>query len=385
MTKNSDKGYHRQYTKLENRLFASEGVRWRFWFFTLLVIFIVELSAFVVLSLLFPLPGYLAALLDAFLLIIIIFLIFRPHIIKERSFHNERIAEAQETLRKSEERYRALVESTEDSIYLVNRQYFYIFVNKNHMSRLKYSSEEYVGRPYSEFHTEEETSQFESAVDEVFAMGKSIQQEHKSERDNRYFLRTLSPVRDKNGSVSAVMIISKQITELKKMEDELRKLSLTDEMTGLYNRRGFITIASQQIKVANRLKRELMLVSADLDDLKTINDTYGHKEGDQALIDATSILQETFRSSDIIARIGGDEFVALQIKNPDEPYLSASTDRLQESLKKHNSQSGKPYDLSLSMGTVVYNPEDSRTLEQLLAEADSKMYEQKRSKSLNNK
>jgi diguanylate cyclase (GGDEF)-like protein len=190
----------------------------------------------------------------------------------------------------------------------------------------------------------------------------------------------LSPVKEKDGTVSAVMIISKQITERKKMEEELRKLSLTDELTGLYNRRGFMALAAQQIKIANRLKRELLLIATDLDDLKVINDTMGHKEGDQALVDAANILLETFRSSDIIARIGGDEFVALQIKNQDEPNLSASTDRLQEALARHNLQSGKPYKLSLSLGSVLYNPEHAQTLVQLLAEADAKMYAQKKMK-----
>ena len=141
-----------------------------------------------------------------------------------------------------------------------------------------------------------------------------------------------------------------------------------------------MTLATQQIKIANRLKRELLLISTDLDDLKVINDTMGHKEGDQALIDAAAILLETFRSSDIIARVGGDEFVILQIRIPDDS-LSVSTDRLHATLAKHNSQSEKPYKLSLSLGSVVYNPIDAKTLDQLLEEADAKMYEQKKSKN----
>lgn len=380
MTLKSDNNYHNPPIKQYDSLFSPGSGRLRFCLTALITIFIVETILMVLFFLLPPMPGILAALLDALLLVVIIFLIFWPRLKKEMTFQNARMAETQETLRKSEEHYRALVESTEDSIYLVNRQYCYVFMNQNHLARLGYSAEEFFGRQYSEFHSEDETRQFEAAVDEVFAMGRSIQQEHQSEKDNLYFLRTLSPVKEKDGTVSAVLIISKQITELKKMEEELRKLSLTDELTGLYNRRGFITLATQQIKIANRLKRELLLISTDLDDLKVINDTMGHNEGDLALIDVATILQETFRSSDIIARIGGDEFVALQIKNLDESDLSASIDRLQETLAKHNLQSGKPYTLSLSLGSVLYNPTDARTLEQLLAEADAKMYEQKKSK-----
>jgi diguanylate cyclase (GGDEF)-like protein/PAS domain S-box-containing protein len=380
MTVNSDKNYHKSSTEQDKSLFSFGSGRLRFCITVVITIFIVETILMIGISLLPPMPGIITALLDSLLLVFIIFLIFWPQLKKEMTFQNARIVETQETLRKSEERYRALVESTGDSIYLVNREYCYVFMNQNHLARLGYSAEEFFGRPYSEFHSEDETRKFEAAVDEVFAMGKSIQQEHQSDRDNLYFLRTLSPVKEKNGIISAVMIISKQITEQKKMEEELRKLSLTDELTGLYNRRGFMTLAAQQIKIANRLKRQLLLTLTDLDDLKVINDTMGHKEGDQALIDVASILLKTFRSSDIVARIGGDEFVTLQIKNPDELHLSNSTDRLQETLANHNSQSGKSYILSLSLGSVLYNPADAKSLEQLLAEADEMMYEQKKSK-----
>jgi diguanylate cyclase (GGDEF)-like protein len=167
------------------------------------------------------------------------------------------------------------------------------------------------------------------------------------------------------------------------MEEELRQLSITDELTGLYNRRGFVTFGEQQLKLANRLKRELLLITADLDDLKTINDTMGHQEGDQALVVVATILMDTFRSSDIIARIGGDEFVALQMKNPDNS-MTISSDRLQETLTNRNLKSQKPYKISLSLGSVVYNPEQPTSLEQLLAEADAKMYEQKKSKNSKN-
>jgi diguanylate cyclase (GGDEF)-like protein/PAS domain S-box-containing protein len=381
MTVNSDKNNNNLPPKQHNSLLSYKNSRFRFCLTALITIFVTETILMVVLSLLPPLPGIITALLDAILLVVIIFLIFWPQLKKEMTFQNTRFSETQETLRKSEERYRALVESTEDSIYLVNRQYRYVFMNQNHLARLGHSATDFSGHQYSEFHSEEETRQFEAVVDEVFAMGKSIQQEHHSDRDKLYFIRTLSPVKEKDGRVSAVMIISKQITERKEMEEELRKLSLTDELTGLYNRRGFMALAAQQIKIANRLKRQLMLVSVDLDDLKVINDSLGHKEGDQVLIDVTSILLKTFRSSDILARIGGDEFIALQIRNPDEPYLSSSTDRLQEIIANHNSQSGKPYKLSLSLGSVVYDPADAKSLEQLLAEADEKMYEQKRSKT----
>lgn len=380
MSVNSDKNYHGSSPKYTH-LFSVESSKLRFFLTALATIFIAEAILMVLLSFLPPMPTIITALLDALLLIVIFSLVFWPRLKKEMMFQQARFAETQETLRKSEERYKALVESTEDSIYLVNRQYCYVFMNKNHLARIGFSTDNFLGRPYSDFHTEAETYKFEAAVDEVFATGKSLQQEHHSVRDDCYFLRTLSPVLKDDGTVSAITVISKQISERKEMEEELRKLSLTDELTGLYNRRGFMTLATQQLKIANRLKRELLLISSDLDDLKFINDTMGHQEGDQALVDVGTILMDTFRSSDIIARIGGDEFVILQMKNPVNSLLISST-RLQVALEKHNITSQKPYKLSLSLGTVVYNPEQPKSLVQILAEADAKMYEQKKSRNL---
>jgi diguanylate cyclase (GGDEF)-like protein len=168
------------------------------------------------------------------------------------------------------------------------------------------------------------------------------------------------------------------------MEEELRKLSFTDELTNLYNRRGFMTLAEQQIKMANRLDRELLLISADLDDLKVINDTFGHQEGDRALIDVAVILKDTFRSSDIIARIGGDEFTALQMKSP-ENNITVTSDRLQEAITRHNEGTDRSYTLSISVGTEIYDPQKPKPLDQLMAVADKKMYEQKKTKNTNKK
>ena len=368
----------------DDRLFFLESGRLRFCIIALIAIFITETVLMMVLSLLPPIPNIAAAFLDASILVLIIFLIFRAQHKKESQIYNSRFVEAQETLRKSEERYRSLVESTEDSIYLVNRKYCYLFMNQKHLARLGYSADDFIGRPYSDFHSEEEIKEFTAAVDQVIATGKSMQQEHRSRKDDRYFLRTLSPVKEPDSTVSAVTIISKHFTERKEMEEGLRKLSLTDELTNLNNRRGFMTLAKQQFKMANRLNRELLLISADLDDLKVINDTFGHQEGDHALIDVAVILKDTFRSSDIIARIGGDEFAALQMKNP-ENNITATSDRLQEAIARHNGGSDRPYTLSISVGTEIYDPQEPKPLEQLMAEADKKMYAQKKTKNVNKK
>ena len=129
---------------------------------------------------------------------------------------------AEDTLRDSEEKYRSLA-STADSMYLVDRECRYIFMNEGHLSRFGLSWAEVAGRSYSEFHSEEDTRHFAKNIERVFETGKSFQVEHKSQRDNKYFLRTFSPVADSKGSTFAVTIVSKDITAHRQAEEALRK------------------------------------------------------------------------------------------------------------------------------------------------------------------
>lgn len=161
------------------------------------------------------------------------------------------------------------------------------------------------------------------------------------------------------------------------MEEQLRLMSITDVLTGLYNRRGFLALAEQQIKVADRTKKEMLLFFIDLDKMKQINDTLGHEAGDQAIKDVSIILLKTFRKSDIIGRLGGDEFAVLAL-NTTENAQDIITKRLYNNLNAYNNCEERRYKLSLSVGTVRYNPQSPSTLEQLIACADNLMYQQKK-------
>jgi len=131
---------------------------------------------------------------------------------------------AEEALRKSEEKYCSLVESTEDSVYLVDRDCRYLFMNEKHLSRIGLPVDKIIGKTYGELHSEDETEEFAEIVERVFETGKSVQHEHRSRRDNRYFLRTLSPVKDSEGGLTAVTVVSKDITERKRVEEERERL-----------------------------------------------------------------------------------------------------------------------------------------------------------------
>ena len=169
------------------------------------------------------------------------------------------------------------------------------------------------------------------------------------------------------------------ITDRKRMEEELRSLSLVDELTGLYNRRGFMTLAAQQIRVARREKRNDMLAFLDLDDLKGINDALGHHMGDRALAELSAILRQTVRESDILARLSGDEFCVL-LTGATQAQGEGFLLRLQQGIDRRNSSADLPFRLAFSVGLVPFEPDVPDTLEELLRRADQLMYEQKRRK-----
>ncbi len=162
-------------------------------------------------------------------------------------------------------------------------------------------------------------------------------------------------------------------------EEAVRVLSITDELTGLHNRRGFLSLAEQQLKVAARNRRGMLLHFADLDGLKWINDTLGHEEGDQALVEAAAVLKETFRTSDILARLGGDEYAALALDAAEE-HSTIFTARLQSLVDEKNREAGRKYRLSISVGNAYYDPEKPCSLDELISAADKRMYENKEGK-----
>ncbi len=170
-----------------------------------------------------------------------------------------------------------------------------------------------------------------------------------------------------------------EITEREKAEEQLRLTSITDDLTGLFNRRGFFTLSEKQWKSANRYKRKMSLMYMDLNNMKTINDKLGHSAGDQALIDTANIFRKTFRESDIIARMGGDEFAVLlaEMTSLDDEHIIIR--HLLDNQKIQNEQTDQSYIISLSIGVSIFNPEYPTTLDTLLRQADMLMYEDKKS------
>ncbi len=174
-----------------------------------------------------------------------------------------------------------------------------------------------------------------------------------------------------------ILATDRDITKRKKMEEHLKAISITDELTGLFNRRGFFTLADKEFKLADRHKRRMSLIYLDLDGLKAINDKLGHEAGDHALVDSANILRKSFRESDIMGRMGGDEFAVLITDGSEADIEKIAVAHIQQNLKIHNEQAGRSYTLLLSMGFAHYDPGSPCTISELIKQADSSMYEDK--------
>jgi len=161
------------------------------------------------------------------------------------------------------------------------------------------------------------------------------------------------------------------------LDRELRYLALTDDLTCLFNRRGFFAAATQQLKMAHRNGQSLLLFFCDVNNLKKINDSYGHHEGDLALIRTADALEESFRDSDILSRLGGDEFVALASETSTQTR-EVILRRLEKNLKKSSAAEPR-YPLSVCVGVARFDPKHSITLGELMVQADKAMYDKKRS------
>ena len=192
-------------------------------------------------------------------------------------------------------------------------------------------------------------------------------------------MNSVSLVHDAEENPAHFIFQIQDISERKRAESALQSLSLVDELTGLYNRRGFLAVTEQYLESFQRSDNGLVVLYADLDGLKGINDSLGHLEGDRALVRTAEVLKDAFRSSDIIARLGGDEFVLLASVGADESAESL-TNRLQQKIVLANAQRNRPYDLSISIGVAHYDPDEACTIEELLGRADRAMYEEKRKK-----
>ncbi len=183
---------------------------------------------------------------------------------------------------------------------------------------------------------------------------------------------------DELGRLERVLVRSG--TRVIELQGELRRLATVDPLTRLTNRRGFLPTAKHRLEVSKRAHEPVALLFIDLDGLKRVNDSLGHAAGDSMIAETAYVLRRTFRASDLVARMGGDEFCVL-FGAESRAAADGAIVRLQQAVDETNAQADRPFTLSFSAGLALFDPEDPIELDRLMADADGLMYAAKRVKA----
>jgi len=274
--------------------------------------------------------------------------------------------------------FAALFENAPEAIALLDERDHIMRINRQFTTLFGYGDEEAVGKSINDLIVPKElVSEGEELTAQV-AAGENVSAEsQRRHKDGHMFWVSIAatPLRV-GGEPARVYAMYHDISDRKRAEEDLKALLLVDELTGLHNRRAFITLSEQALKLATRMGRDVLMIFIDVDHLKHINDTCGHLAGDRALIDTAKVLRESCREADLVARLGGDEFVALMTVDSAQT-AEIVCERIQERVEKHNRETERGFRLALSVGATRSRAEGTM-LADLLAQADTALYEQKR-------
>ncbi|HEX2881409.1 MAG TPA: CHASE3 domain-containing protein [Polyangiaceae bacterium] len=302
----------------------------------------------------------------------------------------KRLQQAAEEAAASAERFRLLTENTSDLVRLLDLTGKATYVSPSIERLLGFGVQEFLELPAKSLMHPDDVATAGSILRDISSgtvdKGISTYRLRNKTGEYRYFEVRWSVQKDSRGTAVSIHTTARDVTERRQAEQQLamqaaqlRDLSLRDELTKLYNRRGFMEVAGQAHAQALRDKRMAALIFIDLNGMKRINDELGHEAGDDALLDTAKLIDQALRESDVTARLGGDEFVAFAVdfSVDDLDNLRA---RMRALADEYVVLNNRAYRLSLSVGAAVSDPQTPKPLEELLELADASMYEQKRAR-----
>lgn len=265
-----------------------------------------------------------------------------------------------------------------DMMCIANTQGFFVRVNPA-FDGLGYGRDELTQKPFFDFVHPDDMEATRAELDRLTRGEPTIQFENRYRcKDGSYRWLAWKAMPDGDGTIFAT---ARDITEQKRVAqllnsyaEQMKALSLSDELTKLHNRRGFMAAAEQQLRAGARHHAKATVLFIDVDDLKIINDQLGHEVGDEALKAVADVMRSTFREEDVLARMGGDEFVALIADSGDG---ETPTQRLMSALAGYNARSNQKFRLEVSVGHALVETGDGRDLARLIQEADAAMYRHK--------
>lgn len=282
-----------------------------------------------------------------------------------------------------------IIDVIPDPLFVKDEGHRWLLLNDAFCKFMGRDRKELIGKSDYDFFPQEQADVFWEKDNEVLLSGEeNINEEVLTDADHvDHIISTKKSVfiDPRNGSKYLVGVI-RDYTDIRNAEVKLKKalkkleeFSYSDSLTQLANRRYLMTIADHQMRLAKRMGKDSLLIFIDIDNLKMINDQLGHDEGDRAIIETANILKETFRESDVIARIGGDEFVVLSIGVTEESGRSAIM-RLNRKIDERNTHLNDLIKLSVSTGCSCSSQYSEISISELLACADREMYRQKLAK-----
>ncbi|MEJ8554562.1 diguanylate cyclase domain-containing protein [Tepidibacter sp. Z1-5] len=280
---------------------------------------------------------------------------------KELEDTNNELKKAFETIRKLEKNYRGILESNTDALVVINHNKKILYLNP--------AANKLFGENYEKLIFDIlDFDDIKNGIKEITINNMD---------GNQIIGEVCISETDWEGK-EAYLLSIRDTTEKVRIREKLKIQSLTDELTSLYNRRGFFSIVEHKIKFARRNKKGMVLFFIDIDGMKFINDNLSHNQGDCALVGAANILKDTFNANDVLARIGGDEFAVLCM-NVNEQYGKKLINKLLDRQMEFNYKNNHPFNISMSIGYSYFDPENPIDIKELMVRADKLMYEHKKS------